>query len=308
MNMQNLLIPSILGLLILLAVPTNANFCRDLTDKCIFRFCNLATGKAGRIGRRFLMPAANLPKQEPLICRKRFSDNIGRITLSGEPLVITIDDPSTETPLRAWRPTGLSRRFARKFFYAGDSSRFPASTLYRKKFNGNQMVLINETCIRLPILAYEKRMKDGPPVVVMTQGRVKKDCVSFVPWPMYLDVQFEWDTKDDLDLKVTEPDGTVLSKNTETSPNTCGGFKSDRVSEKCFSSVPGGGTEFVNYRTCHPPAGKFIIRGEHFSNCGQGPTNWKVRVKRNGKIIFQDEGTSNGDFSSLIFSRTIMVR
>lgn len=289
----------------------NGRFCASKTDKCIFRLCNISSGRPGRIGRRLLLRGPNIPSLEPLICRRSLRDPIRRVISTGEADVI--DSDGGATALSAWNPTGVTvnPELPPDFFFAGNVAAFlpfDRSTIYRKPFNGNQMQAINETCIRLPIHSYEKKSRRGGVInIVNTKRRKTRDCLSFVAWPTYLMFLLEWDTKDDIDLRVIEPDNSRLDKFNPTSPNTCGSYSADRKTEVCGDPVPPGGTEIVRYRVCEPPAGTFTVQANHFSNCGDGPTNWILRVTRNGDEIFREEGTSDGELSSQIFSINVPV-
>lgn len=302
----------LLHILLLTAIRAQnpTKFCRSKTTKCSFRFCNINTGKAGRVARRFNIQAANLATITPVICRRSFTDNVARILTTGEPVIIEDGPKVLETPLKDWTPPNLSPNFPPNFFFAGDSLVVNRSGLYRKEYAGNQRFFINETCIKLPILSYQKIPRGGgDPINVTTRGRKKRDCVSFVPFPTNLKIRFEWDTSDDLDLVVTEPGGAVLNK-FDREGSVCGTLRRDDGTDGCFGRGPGpaGGAETIQYRTCDPPLGVYQIRAEHFSNCGRdGETTWRLTVSREGVIIREMSGVSDGNLSSDIFDTTVLV-
>lgn len=254
------------------------------------------------------MPAANRGSIGPPICRRNIRDNVAKIIAVGEPLIIESGSKSVETPLKEWMPAGLSDKFDSGFFYAGDATLFGKSMLYRKAFIGNQAEKIDDHCIRLPIITYEEKAASGSGVTnVDTMGGMKKDCIGFVPWAATLDIRLDWDSKDDLDLIITEPDGSVLNKNNLNSPNSCGKLQKDKKTEQCFARGPSSGREISFYRPCEPPTGTFTIKAKHFENCGNGPTNWWLIVKRDGEVIHTSNGSSNLDFSQQIFSKSVLV-
>lgn len=288
------------------------SFCGELTSKCSFKFCGITSGALTRIGRKLMPHGPNVRSPGPSLCRRSTRDRIGRIISSGEPLVIEESNPAVETPLKRWFPRGLTVPFQSGFFYAGNTSVFRRSTVFRKRFLGNQAAFINNSCIRLPILIFERRAKwidgfRGSFEVVNTKQQIKKDCVSFIPLPTYFHITLNWDSKDDLDLIVYEPDGTRLNKNNMHSPNTCGRLGRDKVYDACFSRNKTSGMEVVYYRACQPPTGTFTIKAEHHTNCNNMPINWELIIERNGEMVEVSNGTSNAYLSAEIFTKKFVI-
>lgn len=284
------------------------NFCKDLSSRCAFKFCSLATGLFQPRGKRYTLPAPNVGTQGLPICRKTLKDSVRRIVKTGEPLVIEEANPNVEIPLSKWAPGGLNVPFRPRFFYLGNATRFGRSTLYMKKLQGNQATNINNTCIRIPVFSYEQKAPRGNSITeVNTKRRVKVDCIWFAPRPANFDIVLDWDSNDDLDIEVTEPDGTVVNKNNRKSPNTCISLAKDRGSDSCFSVGPPGGREESFYQKCEAPSGTIRIKAFHFRNCGKGPTNWILTVKLFGKVILERRGKSNGMLSSLVFNVRVVV-
>lgn len=266
---------------------------------CRFKLCNVGSGAPSSASRRIQLRAPGIAPQGPVICRKKTSDSTRRILTTGEPIVKT--KKGSPQPLNTWKPDGLSPTFADKFFGVGDVPVYEKSSITRKAFFGNQPEFIDSVCIQIPILSYERFDKrTGKVKVVKTKGS-KKDCVSFRPRPNSLMIELEWVGRDDLDLFVKEPNGDVISKFNRKSDK--GTFKLDVNAGQCFNRRRLSGKERAFYEST-ADSGTYTVTVRHFENCEDGPTDWKLRVTREGKLILNESGSDDGDFSSLVLEKT----
>lgn len=243
----------------------------------------------------------------PLICQRNIKDKMGFVVSTGEPKVIDIN--GIETPLMDWNPEGLFPPFEPNFLFTGPFTQLGKSSIVRKSFLGNQSKYIHGSCIRLPIHSFERFPKRGTKhgttaKVVQTTRRSKKDCVSFQPGVAELVIELEWDSRDDFDLSVIAPGGGKLNKNTRSNPGS--GLHRDSSTEKCFSGKPPSSKERVLFRTL-VPSGRYTIRAFHHTNCGAGPTRWRLRVTYKNELIFSKNKADDGDFSSLVFKYHINI-
>lgn len=174
---------------------------------------------------------------------------------------------------------------------------YAKSSFTRKEFSGNQIQFLNDLCIKVPVISYQKRQrKTGKTVTVQTKGRAK-DCVTFRPLVDALLVELEWNGRDDLDLFLEEPSGLTVSKFNGRSMN--GRFVRDTNTGQCFSRKKKSGRELVVYQPM-ADKGKYTMTARHFQNCADGPTEWWMRATSMGKLVLNVSGTSNKTFSEVI--------
>lgn len=302
-------IPSILFILLLSTANANGNFCGTFTSQCRFKLCSVGTGLPGTIARRLQLQAANVTAP-PIICRRRMTDTLGYITEMGEPM--TIDEEGNQVQLKDWRPEGLDTPFESNFFYPSKFESLRKSSVARKAFLGNQIEYIDKICVQIPITSFQRRdghYEGNDTKVIETRGRQSRDCVSFIPQVAELLVEMEWDSVDDFDLKLLEPDGTIVNKNNLESPSG-GKFRVDGSAEKCFSRRArkvSTGKERILYRQVSPPPGTYTLKGYHYYNCGFGSTRWRLRVTYNMKLILNETGMDDGGFSSIAFNHSFTL-
>lgn len=290
-------------ILLLFTSSTAARVCLTENRDCQFRLCSPGTGLVQESGRRVQLRPVNIASNGPLICRRNSRDNVGPIVSTGEPMVVRRGMPLIA--LKDWRPAGLNRNFAPGFFSTKVAPVRTKSTIVRKQFRGNQEEFIDSVCIRVPIISYRKFPRRGSRTTLeRTLGRAR-DCLAFESRTSNLLIEFEWDSKDDLDMQLLEPteDGRrfTINKNNRESPSG-GKLQQDFNSDQCFTDNNPTGKERILYRTVIPPMGTYTVSAFHFTNCGKGPTRWRLRVSVGGDLILSKTGFSNGDFSSRVFT------
>lgn len=162
------------------------------------------------------------------------------------------------------------------------------------------MDFLNDLCVKLPIKTYEL----VSPRTGKKKRRVRtsgdgKDCVAFRTKAHKILVELSWNSIDDLDLSVTEPGRTQLSRfRRET--NT-GKLTGDVAGELCDRILKRGRETARYYRNQSiVRRGRYVARVRHFNNCGKGPTKWILRVSANGRVIKTKRGMSNGNNDVLI--------
>lgn len=125
------------------------------------------------------------------------------------------------------------------------------------------------------------------------QGRTigRNGCIGFRVAIPEIIIELIWTSNDDLDLFVKEPDGSDVhfSKN-----STTGRLLRDVNRKSCNRDVRKGGRESVVYLTNVPvQRGNYMVHAEHTKTCGNGPTNWLVRVVVNGVVVASRRGSSS---------------
>lgn len=211
-----------------------------------------------------------------------------------------------EIPISQWRPNGLSPKLPRKFFKVGKGRTMRESGIRSSTIRGNQQKFLDNLCVKLPIKTYEiveprtNKLKE-----VVKADDKDTDCVSFRTRTTKILIELSWDSMDDFDLYVTEPDGKQLSRfqqKTETA-KLIGDFITDGCikpfSESRETAVYADHTEGVQ-------RGTYNVEGRHLNNCGGGPTKWRLRISINGILVKTKRGTSNGDGDVVIAKSTFM--
>lgn len=112
-------------------------------------------------------------------------------------------------------------------------------------------------------------------------------------------VELSWDSIDDIDLSVIEPNGILLSRFRQATK--AGKWIGDRTSVFCENPFKFG-RETIRYYPSRTRVkrGRYLAQVRHFNNCNKGPTRWKLRVSINGKVIKSKSGSSNRDSDEVI--------
>lgn len=187
-------------------------------------------------------------------------------------------------------PRGLDTKFAPDFFSAYELPNLGGlKGVGRLDLQGNQFDYLEDLCVVMPITEYDILNENG--FVKKTISKVRKrSCVSFTIRNPQLLVELFWDSPDDLDLSVIEPDGDTLAKGTPNSE--AGKLNNDNNVAGCF--ILPAGKEAVLYKL-----GNRLEKGEyttvitHFNNCGRGPTKWNLRISLFGEVIQTQSGVSD---------------
>jgi hypothetical protein len=95
-------------------------------------------------------------------------------------------------------------------------------------------------------------------------------------------ISLTWDTLADLDLRVVQPDGTEIGSKTAS--------RVDRDSN-AGCDLDGWNQEDAAWDSA-PPSGRYTVRVNTFSLCGQATARWQVRVLLDGVEIGRARGQS----------------
>lgn len=222
-------------------------------------------------------------------------ESLGIIRETGEALVSKTGN--ARTPISKYRPRRLSKRFPKNYFRLYPLPRLGGlKGLGRRKTQGNQNDFLEDLCVVLPITQYDLLNTDGTVGETVTTSR-KKSCVSFLTRNPELLIELFWDSSDDLDLTLTEPDGDIIAKGNPKSE--LGKLNNDNNVAGC-GIVPVG-KEAIFYRKGTPiETGTYQINVKHFNNCGNGPTKWTLRVILKGMNILTKSGSSDLDKRQVI--------
>jgi len=113
----------------------------------------------------------------------------------------------------------------------------------------------------------------------LTSNEINARVVPLIVGTGDVQVSVRWDTASDVDLYVTEPDGTIISFGNRQSAS--GGALDLDSNPGCnFDNV---NNENVTYQGVQAPAGEYVVEIDYWSACDvSGPTNYVVTVRSNG--------------------------
>lgn len=262
-------------------IPTCGTFCR-------FRICNF-NGNSFRLEKAafFLLNAPDTATT-PYICRAQTS--IGQITATGE---ASVDFDGNLVRLSKWSPRGLTRKFKSNFFGVRKIPRLPWSTIDRSTVISNQWNFLHDRCFVIPIRGFQIIDSDTQRLLRSeTVDRTdRRNCVSFRSTAPQIHVQLEWDSADDFDLSLEEPDGTLIDfRNTRSK---FGKLNGDNNKGFCNSGLPIGKENILYMPNRNIPFGTYRVMVTHSNKCGARPTRWTVSIMKNGVVVKRRTGNSD---------------
>lgn len=269
-------------------------------NDCLFRFCKTNENfNFAPAGRKLVMrdPDSTV---NPFICLT--DGTAGRIFRVGEALIQ--EDEETRTPISQWSPDGLDPLLPKDFFGTGIIPSLRKSGLRRMATTPAQYQFLDNRCVILPVRAFQEIDPETGEKLGRKVVRGNRNCVSFQTIAPKMVVELFWQSSDDFDLEVLEPDGDILDR---SHPRTeFGRFNNDNGIDAC--DPPRVHHEMAIYRM---PAtlekGDYTISVTQFRNCQQGPTRYAVRVLIDGIKVFEEFGVSNAMSSRVVDSFTFTV-
>ena len=172
--------------------------------------------------------------------------------------------------------------------------------------SGNQNRFTHGTCFYVPVKTYALQLPNRRCTLV--DAEKASDCFVFVAYTPDIIFELQWfDTGDDLDLIVTEPDGSTV--NYTHTRSVCGRMHSgDGGIDGC--DVAKETREKVEYfRSCPDfQRGKYKLAVRHLTNCGEGGTRYYLRAIQDGKVIKQIDGHSYSRESVIIANMDVEIR
>lgn len=148
---------------------------------------------------------------------------------------------------------------------------------------------LHKSCIILPINSW---FEDGA-------RRTGNECLSFRAIVSILTVTLTWDSNDDLDLFVVEPNGQEVFFQNQSEK---GRLLKDANRRSCRRSTRMRGRETVVYRKgIMEDRGLYRVFVDHTTSCGvKAQTKWTLRVTLRGVVLKYVEGVSTFNFGSVI--------
>lgn len=225
------------------------------------------------------------------ICHRDIQQ-LGRVKETGEALVATGQTRKPLVPISQFSPRGLRVPFRKNFFQL---YRIPflggEQGVGRTKTIGDQRKFTDDLCVVLPIKKWDVLRADGTAEKTVT-GSSKGACVAFKTRQPVIFVELTWDTSDDLDISVQEPDKDFV--NAFSPKSEAGRLSNDDTAMVCGASRIG--RESILYpweKRNFVKNGKYIVTITHFTNCGNGPSKWRLRITVDDKVVRVARGRTN---------------
>lgn len=252
-------IASLISLLSIFALASAQN----CGQTCKFRLCraneNLNPASIGA----FLRPGPPGFPMQPFICK--IDGSVGPVVRTGNPL---LERGGSRFDLRREGPG-----FPFKFFVGKKIPTFGFTGIIRKVTTPTQWAYLNRKCFILPIRSYQ--VVDSSGTVIRTDRATgSDDCVSFRIQAPKVQIDLFWQSDDDFDLSVVEPDNDILSKRTEMTED--GIFRVNNGVKAC--GLIKIGKEIILYQDDYE-SGEYIIRVRMNKKCPLSPRRVRYCVK-----------------------------
>lgn len=256
-------------------------------ETCAFRLCraNEDLEPLG-IGAR-LRGGAPGDAIHPFICDTMGTESDKIIT--GDPKIrmrsgdfISLNDWSAAAP-----------SFDRRFFRAKTIPTLGKSGITYKPAMGNQWDIINETCIKLPII---RGSIGGVPV----DRNDPSSCVGFTMTAPAMQVSVFWNTDDDVNMRVVQPDTVTVAFE---SPSQNGIIRRDNAFQSCGKITVG--KELGIWSTTFLP-GMYCAKLRMKKKCRPGKLRYTISVAVGGTLKKRKSGMANpssrSDFAEVCFT------
>lgn len=245
---------------------------------CRFRQCNFNGNRITLPKASFQILGAPQKSQLPYICLP--GESVGEILRTGE---ASVRQGRSFVPISRWRPAGLRRNFPAQFLRAFGTPFLPHSGVGPSGSNANQYSFLHNQCWILPIRRYQKINLANGRVTGRVDVNGRNQCVAFRSTAPAIQVQLSWDTQDDFDLEIIEPDGDKLNFGNKRTEH--GRFNGDNNVGFCSTKLLFGREDAVYFPSPNIEKGRYRVIVRHFTKCATRPTNWTVRVVVNGRVV-----------------------
>jgi hypothetical protein len=177
---------------------------------------------------------------------------------------------------------------------------FGISLLTEPKIVVTEKVVVNE---RVKVVQTEKIVIQRVPMNVYVQGRGTSSSQRVQPTVSFADIQgrlpenitmgefnisLMWNTLDDLDLHVTEPNGTTIISY-KNKKSLSGGLLTRDLNASSLTVSP---VENISWRGREPPNGRFIIEVAGYRQNKKPATEvpFTVSISKSGQVIKEKQG------------------
>lgn len=271
---------------------------------CVFRLCNF-NGET-----RLLEPASFVILNDinqaalPYVCLPN-QQAIGQVQSSSPARTVS---NGRLIPISRFSPSGLNAAFSNNLFRTTTIPFNPFSGISRRPTVGNQWQFLHDRCITLPIRRYrlldETDFTPGPLVNVRRGAR---NCVAFRTTAPTIQVQLTWDSNDDFDLSVIEPDGDTVAFSNERTE--AGRLVGDNNVGSCDTALSAGRENILYFPGGPIENGLYTVQVRQFNVCTRGATtNWRLVVVINGETVLLRTGQAGRGRNQLILNQGFIFR
>lgn len=225
--------------------------------------------------------------------------------------MLKFEEETTFVRISQYLKGSVTRKFPWNYFSIAkltERPKLPGEVgITRRTSVGNQENFLNGLCVNLPITKYDILKNSGGVAKSVSNSRKSEDCVSFRTAIPSILIELTWQSADDIDLSVLEPNGNRISFRDDKSVKTGGRLVNDQNVARCGEDSTG--REQIrwivdNKDNLEPLKGNYRVQIRHWKNCGNGPTKWNLAIIVRGKLIFRDSGVSNNKKRDSLITQT----
>lgn len=281
--------------------------CGDLT-KCEFRWCK-PNGPQTRITPRLYLRDPNIASNPSVCLPMVMSDGsilnkTVKVFKTGasivQPLVGRGLTPPPPVRIDQYRPKKMfPSSLPKDYIYLREITFPPLRGQFgvaRRAPKGNQEEFLNNLCVTLPLERYGIVNADGT-VTAKSGKRDPGACVAFQSRIGTILIELTWNSADNFDLSVEEPNGNIVNNVNPKSTLTGANLVNDNNIDGCDTLVVGREQMVWNKANdVNPLRGEYVVRVKHTKSCNRKKaTKWSVAVIINGKNVLFRSGLSKRD-------------
>ena len=242
----------------------------------------------------FLFRPAGIPTG-PFPCEMRRSGRIRELrnVVGGEALVSPAGSGRPFVPISDFRDA--TPRFQPNFFTFAHLAVTGRDSIVRRPTVGNQSDVLDNLCVRIPILQYDLLRRNGR-LRRRVRPRGANACVGFLTGFPQLDIELLWDTQNNFNIRLTEPNLVEINRANPVSA-TGGRLGGDAGANGCIKFFPSERVRYLASATV--PKGTYTIWVDNANVCS-GSSEVKLRVSFQGSVIMDTTETVVSSGSNVI--------
>lgn len=251
---------------------------------CTFRLCN-TNGTIRQLPEApYTLLGAPGTATSPFVCNS--ADDVFQVK-TGEARVYTEDHQLGDLyiPISLWRPASLSHSFSSDFMTAFKMSHLDFFGIGRLPTFGNQWDFLHDRCMILPIEKYRTMPGSGGRTIDSTGD--PRACVAFRTTAPTLHAEVIWDSQDDFDLGIVEPDGSIIDRFCPRS--NAGKLNGDNNEGFCNTALTAGKENIVFLPGGPVQRGRYEVFVQHTKSCSRRFTTMILRIMKRGVVIFEQD-------------------
>ena len=208
-----------------------------------------------------------------------------RNVVGGEALVSPGRSGRPFVPISDFRDA--TPRFQPNFFTFAPLAVTGRDSIVRRPTAGNQVDVLEDLCERIPIVSHDLLRRNGRLRRRITP-RGANACAGFRTRVPQLDIELLWDTQNNFNIRLTEPN--LVEINRANPESTAGGRlgRGDAGGNGCINFFPSERVRYLASATV--PKGTYTIRVDNANVCS-GSSEVTLRVTFQGSVIMDTTET-----------------